>query len=116
MNAAPRPGISDVEALIDTGAEESCIDNLLAAGLNLPVIDRRVVCGVGSMEVDVYLAQVHVPALKFTIEGRFSGVPLEENGHHQRVLLGRTFLRYCELKYDGNSGNVTIRLAKGGPR
>jgi predicted aspartyl protease len=109
-NAPPKAGITHVEALIDTGAEECCIDNLLAAQLGLIPIDRRMVCGVGSMEVDVYLGQIHVQALKFTISGRFAGVPLEENGHRQRVLIGRTFLRYCKLVYDGTSGDVTIQL------
>jgi hypothetical protein len=111
LNAPPKLGIYDVEALIDTGAEESCIDSALASALKLPVIDRRVVCGVGSMEVDVFIGHIHVPALKFTIEGRFSGVPLDEHGHRQKVLLGRTFLRYCTLAYNGNSAKVTVQLA-----
>jgi hypothetical protein len=77
----------------------------------LPVIDRRLVCGVGSVEVDVFLAQIHVQALKFTIYGKFAGVPLEENGHRQRVLIGRSFLEHCKLMYNGKSGAVTIELA-----
>ncbi len=111
MNAAPKPAVTHVEALVDTGAQESCIDRLLAAQIGLPVIDRRVVCGVGSMEVDVYLGQIHVQALKFTIYGKFSGVPLEEHGHRQRVLIGRTFLEYCSLDYNGRTGKVTIEVA-----
>ena len=37
----PQPGITDVRALVDTGALESCIDSVLAAQLNLPIFDRR---------------------------------------------------------------------------
>src|SRR5437867_10469439 len=54
-NAAPVAGITNVEALVDTGAEESCIDSLLASNLKLPIVDRRMVCGIhGSMEVDMH--------------------------------------------------------------
>lgn len=36
----PAPGISAVQALVDTGAAESCIDDLLASQLGLPIIDN----------------------------------------------------------------------------
>src|SRR5687767_7790754 len=50
-----------IEALIDTGAKESCIDSALALNLGLTVFDRRLVSGVnGVLEVDFYLAQIHV--------------------------------------------------------
>src|SRR5713226_3599654 len=38
----PTPGIAGIGALVDTGAGESCIDNLLAGQLNLPIVDRRI--------------------------------------------------------------------------
>jgi len=110
LNAPPKLSLADIEALIDTGSEESCIDALLAAQLELPIIDRRVVCGIGSMEVNVHAGQVFVPALKYTIRGHFAAVPLKEHGHRQRVLLGRTFLRACRFVYDGKSGKVTVQL------
>ena len=42
----PIPGIVGVDALVDTGASESCIDSLLAAQLNLPVVDKRPISGI----------------------------------------------------------------------
>jgi hypothetical protein len=111
LNAPPKLALTDIDALIDTGSEESCIDALLAVQLELPLVDRQMVCGVGSMEVDVRAAHVFVPALKYTIGGKFAAVPLKEHGHRQSVLLGRTFLRDCKLVYDGRSGRVTIQLA-----
>jgi len=45
----PIPGIRGVRALVDTGASESCIDSMLAAQLNLPVVDRRGIGGVGEL-------------------------------------------------------------------
>jgi hypothetical protein len=77
---------------------------LLAAQLSLPVVDRELVCGVhGQREVDVFLAQVYVPALKFTEYGKFAGVELKEGGHRQHILLGRTFLSHFALVYDGKN-------------
>lgn len=76
-DSVPAPGLTDLPALVDTGASESCIDSLLAAQLNLPIIDRRKVSGVHrSEDVNMHLAQVHVPTLNFTIYGAFAGVHL----------------------------------------
>lgn len=76
-NRPPKRQLDSVQALIDTGARESCIDSALAAELQLPIFDRRPISGVlGSHEVGFHLAQIHVPALKFTLYGRFAGVPL----------------------------------------
>jgi predicted aspartyl protease len=96
-------------ALVDTGAGESCIDQLLAASLGLPIVDRRRVAGsVGAHEVNVYLAQINVPSLAFVIHGQFAGVNLQEGGQQHRALIGRTFLRNFELHYEGHSGTVRI--------
>ena len=91
----------ELEALVDTGAQDSCIDRLLAAQLKLPVVDREKVCGVhGEREVDVYVAQVYVPALNFTEYGKFAGVALKEGG--------RTFPRHFTLIYNGKTGEVSL--------
>src|ERR1700733_6599387 len=64
VGKTPVPGITGVRALVDTGACESCIDSLLAKQLNLPVVDRRHICGsAGSHEVNIHLAQVCFPSL-----------------------------------------------------
>jgi hypothetical protein len=81
----------------------------LAASLHLPIVDRRRVSGVnGAMEVNMHLAQVHVPALRFTIYGLFSGVHLTAGGQQHAVLIGRTFLRSFVMTYEGNTGTVTL--------
>lgn len=50
----PVSGIQGIQALVDTGASESCIDSLLATQLNLPIVDRRTVSGVhGGLEVNI---------------------------------------------------------------
>lgn len=105
----PQPKLNAIDALVDTGASESCIDNFLAAQLNLPIIDRRHIAGVsGKQMVNMYLAQVHVPSLSFTIHGSLAGVDLKAGGQAHSVLIGRTFLGHFTMVYEGKSGTVTI--------
>ncbi len=105
----PVAGIIDVRALVDTGAQECCIDSLLAAQLKLPLVNRRQISGVhGSHTANVYLAQVHVPALSVTMNGAFAGVDLIAGGQIHSALIGRTFLRHFTMTYEGRNGTVTL--------
>lgn len=105
----PRPAISGVSALVDSGAVQSCIDNILAASLNLPIIDRQPISGSnGSHVTNIYQAQVHIPSLQFTILGSFAGVDLVAGGQQHHALIGRTFLRNFKMIYEGTTGTVTI--------
>ena len=107
--AMPVPGITDIGALVDTDATECCIDNLLAAQLGLPIVDRRSISGVhGSHLANVHLAQVHVPSLNFTVYGAFAGVDLVAGGQQHQVLMGRTFLQSFTMVYEGRTGTVTL--------
>jgi hypothetical protein len=106
----PVPGITGVQALVDSGATECCIDSMLAVQLNLPLVNRRKVSGVhGEKEVNVYLAQVRVPALNIVMNGSFCGVDLKAGGQAHNALMGRTFLRHFHMIYEGNTGTVTIK-------
>jgi len=108
-HGVPVSGIKGVHALVDTGATECCIDSLLAAQLNLPLVDRRQISGVhGSHMANVYLAQVYVPSLRMTMNGAFSGVDLKAGGQVHSVLIGRTFLRHFKMIYEGKTGTVTL--------
>ncbi len=109
--ANPPPTLPGVilPALVDTGAGDSCIDRLLAAQLRLPVVDRQRVAGVhGAMEVDMHLAQIHVPSLLVTLFGAFAGVDLIASGLIHHALIGRTFLRHFTMAYNGMSGSVVL--------
>ena len=109
QTALPVAGIIGIRALVDTGAGESCIDSLLASQLNLPIIDRRTIAGVGgAQQVNIHLAQLHIPSLSWTIYGSFAGVHLSAGGQPHQALLGRTFLQHHTLIYTGTSGTVTI--------
>jgi len=112
-NATPKtipvPAIKGIVALVDTGASQSCIDNLLASQLGLPIVDKQPISGtIGTHMVNVYLAQIHVPNLGFTIYGTFFGVDLAAGGQVHKALIGRTFLRNFTMVYEGKTGTVTI--------
>lgn len=107
--ATPIPGVSEIRALVDTGAGESCIDNLLAAQLNLPIVDRRSISGIhGSQLANMYMGQVHVVSLNYTIYGAFAGVDLVAGGQLHQVLIGRTFLQNFTMVYEGRTGTVKL--------
>ncbi len=109
IGSRPVSGMLGVNGLVDTGAIESCIDNSLAGQLDLPIIDRRHTSGAhGKHEVNVYLAQVHIPALGMTIDGAFTGVDLIIGGQKHGVLIGRTFLQHFTMVYEGKTGKVTL--------
>jgi predicted aspartyl protease len=105
----PIPGLQQLEALVDTGATECCIDSAVAAFLNLPIVDRRRIGGVGGVhELNIHLAQVRVPALNYTMFGQFAAVHLQAGGQPHKALLGRTFLKAFTLVYEGRTGTATI--------
>jgi predicted aspartyl protease len=107
--AIPKPSATGIHALIDTGATECCIDGELADQLSLPIIDRRPISGIGGKkEVNMHLAQIHVPALGFTIFGSFAAVDLAAGGQLHRALIGRTFLSHFTMIYTGTSGDVEL--------
>lgn len=107
--AVPRAAIKGVWALVDTGAYPCCIDNQLAARLSLPAVEQGTIGGIsGVMTTNVYLAQVYLPALAWTIHGPFAGVDLVASGHRHQALLGRTFLRWRTMTYSGPTGDVSL--------
>lgn len=108
-NAAPVAAITNMPALVDTGASQTYIDTAVATALGLPIVDKETLSGsAGSHTVDVYLAQIHVPSLGLTIWGRVAGVNLIAGGQTHAALIGRTFLQYLVMHYDGPTGRVTL--------
>lgn len=105
----PVPQVKGVGALVDTGAIVSCIDDALAVQLGLPIIDKQQISGVsGPWTANMYLAQIHVPALGFTIYGSFAGVNLTGGGQAHQALIGRTFLQRFTMTYYGSTGTVIL--------
>ena len=105
------PSLPDMlyPALVDTGALESYIDSQLALEMSLPVVDQRDMAGAGGVHrANVYLGQLHIPDLAYTVYGSFSGVNLSEGGQWHRALIGRTFLRQFIMTYNGRAGTVIL--------
>ena len=96
-------------ALVDTGAQETALDAEFARSLNLPILERRQIAGAnGLFETTVYLAQIYVPELDFTIVGPFDSANLAAGGQPYYALIGRTFLRHFNMTYDGRTGSVIL--------
>lgn len=107
----PATQLQGVRALVDTGATQSCLDSTVATTLNLPIIDRQKISGVGGVhDVNIHLGQIYVPSLASTIYGPFAGVNLSAGGQPHIALIGRTFLQHITLHYDGRTGKVTMTL------
>lgn len=110
VHAAP-PASQLLDALIDTGAGESCIDEDLATQLQLPLVDQIQTAGVhGQSKLNVYLGYIRVPSLGFVEYGRFTGARLSAGGQPHRALLGRTMLQQMILVYDGRDGSVRLSV------
>jgi len=112
QNRAPKYDKTDLKALVDTGAEDCCIDSALAAEIRLPLINQRPVGGVGAIIADVFNAQVHIPELRYTIHGPFAAIPDLADRIHYPIVLGRTFLRDCRLVYFGPTGEATLEVSR----
>ena len=104
-----RPLEKVTHALIDTGAEESCIDERLARELRMPVVDTIAIFWAGeSREHNVYAANIVVHGLKLGVQGRCVGIDFIPGDIPQEVILGRTFLEGVLMIYDGLKGEVTL--------
>ena len=94
---------------MDTGAMESAIDAELAVSLNLPALGHSQIAGAGGLfEATVYLAQIYIPELDFTIDGPFDSANLATSGQPYYALIGRTFLMHFNMAYEGRTGSVII--------
>ena len=98
------------QALVDTGAGISCIDSELAHILELPIIDRGTISGShGAHECNIHLAQISILSLdSLTLYGQFAGVHLAAGGQPHQALIGRDFLQYFTMDYNGRTGSVIL--------
>lgn len=105
----PDLAMKGLQALVDTGATECCIDASLALSLNLPVVNQRPMGGIGGQHnCNIHLATMWVPSLGFSILGHFAGVDLKGAGQPHQAIIGRNVLRLFTMVYVGSSGQVTL--------
>lgn len=105
------------DALVDTGADKSCIDIDLAKKLELEICDTQTVNGVhGPQQTDYYAALIDIPGLSCMRIMHLAGLPLARSSFPHEFLIGRDILRWFVLIYEGDTGRAVIRrrsLAEG---
>ena len=98
--------VRSLNALIDTGATRSVIDDAIAKSMGLPIIGTHRFRGVSGIDTGtVYLTTVLVSQLNHVIHEPLGGVDLSDAEY--QLLLGRDFLQHFVLIYDGRIG-ITI--------
>lgn len=106
----------EVRALIDTGAETTCLDSRVASRLGLPLADMGMTNApaLGGWGIDVRVrAEITVvhpsgdPKDDLVIdELEITELDLSAVGYD--ALIGRDLLAFCILTYDGLSGTFTL--------
>ena len=96
-------------ALIDTGASNTCIDELAAKELGLPVIDIGTMLSATHDKVpcNIYPVLISTPIVNLN-SPRTMGAALAGQG--LLVLIGRDVLARCNLFYNGPIGQFTLSL------
>ena len=98
-------------ALIDTGANVTCVDQDAANQLQLPAIDVVQIASAShaAAEQNVYPIQIEVMGLPITVNApRAVGAPLAAQGI--LVLMGRDVLQHCVLVYNGPAGSISLSI------
>lgn len=109
QTGVPIPAFISGNALFDTGAAVTCIDDATALQLGLPVVDVASMISASDVsQRNVYPIQVIVAGtLTLNVE-RAMGAELARQG--LLVLIGRDVLQHCTLFYNGTAGEFTLSL------
>ncbi len=97
--------------LIDTGASATCIDEVSAQRLQLPVIDVVQIASASHASTEQNVYPLHIEIVGFPIGldvPRAIGAPLAAQG--LLVLIGRDALHQAVLIYNGMAGQFTLSL------
>ena len=125
--ASPNTGgsvhASDGNLLLDTGASGMMIDEGIAAGLNLPMLDEKKSHGIhGHGTSRRYIATLFLPVLDGSGGNLALGIPVEcsavpqlserysRDGLSVVGILGRNFLQFCMLEINGLSGRIVVQI------
>ena len=98
-------------ALIDTGASSTCIDETIASRMGLPVIDVVSMASAShsATRQNVYPIHMQIVGSPITVE-----VPHAIGAHLQAqgiiALIGRDYLQHCTLHYNGVTGEITLAI------
>ena len=98
-------------ALIDTGASSTCIDEAVASSMGLPVIDVVSMASAShaSTRQNVYAIQMQIVGSPIRVEVPHAiGAALQAQGII--ALIGRDYLQHCTLHYNGFTGEITLAI------
>jgi predicted aspartyl protease len=98
-------------ALIDTGASSTCIDETIASTMGLPVIDVVSMASAShsATRQSVYPIHMQIVGSPITVEvPNAVGANLQPQGII--ALIGRDYLQHCTLHYNGVTGETTLAI------
>jgi predicted aspartyl protease len=98
------------QALIDTGASTTCVDEDVARQLGLPTVDvAQMSSASGQSMQNVHPVQLDVAHSDLIIESSKSiAADLDDQG--LVALVGRDMLSQCTLHYNGVTGDFTLSM------
>lgn len=112
-----------VKLMVDTGAQKTCIEDAVIQKLDLVPIRYEKILGVSQEPIDcpVYRLSIIIgmsknpdyngsvpPDINTIFDADVVGVPSPKHQPGHNGLLGRDFLRYVKLVYNGTGGNFEI--------
>ena len=109
----PIPDAINGEALIDTGASHTCIDDSTASQLGLKIIDTvSLQTPSGTSTHNRYMISVNFVGANNNLPNipKLSVIGADLKNQGILVLLGRDLLRSCVLVYNGAMGHFSISL------
>lgn len=97
-------------ALIDTGASKTCVDDVAAKAMGLPVIDVTNMTSAShhAVKQNVYPVLIEIVGTAIKIDCRAMGATLKSQGIV--ALIGRDALRHFTMFYNGPTGQITLSL------
>jgi predicted aspartyl protease len=102
----PAPVVGN--ALLDTGAVSTCIDEEAAQKLQLPVVNVVNMASAShpSTKANVYPVKFQIAGLPFDFTALAIGAPLAVQG--LIALIGRDVLQHCTLIYSGGLSQISL--------
>ncbi len=107
----PDPETLTFLGLIDTGSSHCCVDRTIVQSLGLQYAGQAAFGGVeGNFTAGRYVAHLRFPQLNATYQMTVAAMQAMVDGIGRPVLLGRDFLQFCRLVYNGPTRDVTLKV------
>ena len=109
LKIGQKPPFVRAKAVIDTGAERTCLDSSISEKLALQVYDTaRIATLSGIAEVNMVDVLIHIPELNRCFPVCVPSVDF--GGKSYQVVIGRDILRKCKFEYDGINNLFKLSL------